>query len=73
MHEDVRDEIRRAVERDVTIALLIAAEAALSARSVTRWLAGVRVRPNTTVAIVRAWGRVATTNRTRSSRSKRAA
>ncbi len=58
MHDDIRDDIRRAVEGDATIPLTVAAEAALSSRSVTRWLKGERIRPNTIMAIVRAWGRL---------------
>jgi hypothetical protein len=58
MHEKVREEINRVVERDPTTPLLVAAEAAVSPRSVTRWLAKEGVRANTELAIVRAWGRM---------------
>jgi hypothetical protein len=58
MHDDVRDEIRRAVEADATVPCQVAAEAALSARSVERWLQGTSVRPNTATAILRAWSRL---------------
>jgi hypothetical protein len=69
MHDDVREAVRRAVEGDATIPLTVAAEAALSSRSVTRWLRGERIRPNTAMAIVRAWGRIRTRETTTHTRA----
>jgi hypothetical protein len=70
---DVPRPLRRAVELDPTLVLVIAAEACVSPRSVRRWLdeqtdAAVpqapegsvtrHVRANTAIAIKRAWERV---------------
>lgn len=50
--------LQRAAAADATLALKLAAEACLSERTVARCLAGVGVRSNTVIGIVRAWERL---------------